>query len=194
MQKDPSPAHPKEGARLAFESSVAPYLKSLKAHCYRMCGSWFEAEDLLQESLVRAWRGLHTFRGDASLKTWLYSVTTRACLDLLEKRRERSLPFTLGLKSDGSTPPEGPDFEVPWIEPMPGEPDDEALGPEARLTRRESVALAFLALLQRVPPKQRAVLLLRDVLGSSAQECAALLETSVASVNSALQRARAALE
>lgn len=181
------------GDRAAFEAVIAPHLKGLKTHCYRMSGSWHDAEDLLQESLVRAWRGLASFRGSSSLRTWLYTVTTRACLDVLERRRVRTLPFALGPAADADEPPGAPSPETPWLEPLPGDPEDEAFGPEARLGRRESVAFAFLTLVQRLPPRQRAALLLRDVLGWTAADCAELLETSVASVNSALQRAREAV-
>lgn len=197
MPTDVDVAALQTGGQVAFTSAVAPHLRAIKAHCYRMSGSWHEAEDLLQDSLLRAWKGLATFRGDSSLRSWLYAVTTRTCLDQLEKRKVRTLPFALGPATDGQQPPGAPDLELPWLEPMPGEPEDEAAGPEARLGRKESVAFAFLTVVQRLPPRQRAVLLLRDVLGWPASECARALETSVASVNSALQRARetvAALE
>lgn len=176
------------GDRAAFEQLVAPFSRSLKAHCYRMSGSAHEAEDLLQESLVRAWRGLKGFEGRSSVRTWLYTVATRVCLDAGEKRRV--LPTELGA---AVTPGAAlaPDHEIPWLEPYPDawvEPEEHS--PEARYSRRQSVTLAFLTALQRLPPKQRAVLLLRDVLGWQATECADLLELSVAAVNSALQRAR----
>lgn len=178
------------GDRAAFELVVGPHLKGLKAHCYRMSGSWHEAEDLLQESLLRAWKGVSTFRGESSLKTWLYTVTTHACLEQLEKRRVRTLPFALGPATPAEVGPFAPDLDRPWLEPMPGDPEDDAFSPEARLSSKQSVAFAFLTLVQQLPPRQRAVLLLRDVLGFQASQCAELLETSVASVNSALQRAR----
>jgi len=190
MPSEVDPAALATSDQVAFTSLVGPHLRALKAHCYRMCGSWHEAEDRLQDSLVRAWKGRATYRGSASLRSWLYAVTTHTCLDQLEKRRERTLPFALGPATDGLLAPGAPDLELPWLEPMPGEPEDEALGPEARLGRKESVAFAFLTVVQRLPPRQRAVLLLRDVLGWPASDCAQTLDTSVASVNSALQRAR----
>ncbi len=182
------------GNRAAFEQLIAPMLKSLKAHCYRMAGSWHEAEDLVQDSLVRAWRGLPTFEGRSSMRTWLYTVTTRTCLDALERRRARTLPTALGpaaSPSDSVGPAGG---EIAWLEPFPGDPGDGSESPEASIDRRESVALAFLTVLQKLPPRQRAVLLLREVLGWQASEVAELLDTSVASVNSALQRARETLD
>ncbi len=188
MSLDPLVAAAQAQDRGAFDAVVAPHLRALKTHCYRMSGSWTDAEDLLQESLARAWKGLASYRGASSVKTWLYAVTTRVCLD---GRRARTLPMALGPHTPGHEPPGAPAEEIDWLEPMPGAPEDEPLGPEARLTVRQSVALAFLTVVQRLPPQQRAVLLLRDVLGFSAAECADLLETSVASVNSALQRARA---
>jgi RNA polymerase sigma-70 factor (ECF subfamily) len=181
------------GDQGAFQQLLAPHLRELRAHCYRMSGSLHEADDLLQESLLRAWRGLPGFEGRASLRTWLYQVATSACLSALAQRRHRQLPADLG-------PPAGPDarllpdLECPWLEPCPGDFADDAVSPEARYSARESVSLAFLSALQRLPPRQRAVLLLRDVLGWQATECAALLDQSVASVNSALQRARETLD
>jgi RNA polymerase sigma-70 factor (ECF subfamily) len=182
------------GDTSAFEQLVAPYRRELKAHCYRMSGSAHDAEDLLQETLVKAWRGLAGFQGRSSVRTWLYAVATSACLNAAEQRRARVLPSELGPPSAPGAP--GPtEAEVPWLEPYPDAwIEDEERSPEARYSRRQSVTLAFLAALQRLPPRQRAVLLLRDVLGWQASECAALLETSIAAVNSALQRARETLE
>lgn len=178
------------GDRAAFDALVAPYQRELKAHCYRMSGSAHDAEDLLQDTLLRAWRALGRFEGRSSLRTWLYRVATSACLDAADKQKARTLPPWLGPKAESH---EGlrPDHEVAWLEPLPDALLGEApVSPEARFSVRESVSLAFLAALQRLPPKQRAVLLLRDVLGWPAAECAELLETSVPGVNSALQRAR----
>jgi RNA polymerase sigma-70 factor (ECF subfamily) len=176
------------GDAAAFERLVAPHRRELRAHCYRMSGSLHDAEDLLQDTLVKAWKGLPTFQGRASVRTWLYTVATNACLDLGERRRV--MPTELGGPSRPGTEL-APSLETPWLEPCPAEwiePDDRS--PEARYSRRQSVTLAFLTALQRLPAKQRAVLLLRDVLGWQANECGELLDLSVAAVNSALQRAR----
>lgn len=174
-----------------FLSDVEPLRRELKAHCYRMSGSLTEAEDLVQETLIKAWKGLPAFEGRSSLKRWLYTVATRTCLDALESKKGRILQS--GPPHDPSLPPPPP-VEEAWLEPFPDAELPEAEpGPEARYTQRESVALAFLTALQLLPAKQRAVLLLRDVLGYPAAECAELLDLSVASVNSALQRARETL-
>jgi RNA polymerase sigma-70 factor, ECF subfamily len=180
----------RNGDEGAFRELVAPHRRELRAYCYRMAGSLDDADDLLQESLLRAWRGIASFEGRSSVRTWLYRVTWSACVDALESRSPRTLAVDLG-------PPADPDEPMPpprlggWIGPCsPTLYSEEAPSPEARYSAHESVALAFLAALQLLPPKQRATLLARDVLGWSAEECAAELETSVASVNSALQRAR----
>jgi RNA polymerase sigma-70 factor (ECF subfamily) len=181
------------GDEAAFARLVEPYRRELRAHCYRMSGSVHDADDLLQDSLLRAWRGLPRFERRSSLRTWLYRVTTTACLDALDKRGPRLLPEDLGPAKGPSDPFEPPRREALWLEPCPAALYAEAASPESLLAQRESVALAFLVALQHLPPKQRAVLLLRDVLGWQAAECADLLELSVASVNSALQRARETL-
>jgi RNA polymerase sigma-70 factor (ECF subfamily) len=165
----------------AFAKLIAPYRRELRAHCYRMAGSIHDADDLLQEGLLRAWRGLPGFEGRASLRTWLYKVVTHACLDRLATARARTLPIESEAGDD------------PFIEPCSPELYSGEPSPEARIAQRESVALAFLVALQRLTPKQRATLILRDVLGMAAAECAELLELSVAAVNSALQRAREVL-
>jgi RNA polymerase sigma-70 factor (ECF subfamily) len=185
------------GDRDAFETLAEPFRKELRLHCYRMLGSIHDAEDLVQETLLRAWRGLAEFEGRASLRSWLYRIATNACLNVLASRKsaQRMLPESLG--PPATTPPRVAAEDIPWLEPYP----DDALagipatplGPEARYEMREAVALAFVAAIQNLPPRQRAVLLLRDVLGSSAAEAAQLLEMSTASINSALQRARATL-
>jgi len=155
-----------------------------------MAGSIHDVDDLMQDAMLRAWRGLASFQQRSSLRTWLYKVTASACLDALDKKAVRQRPSDLG-------PPGGGDFamrqEPVWIEPCPDELVDVAPSPEARYTSHESVSLAFLALLQHLPPKQRVVVVLRDVLGWEAAECAELLDTSVASVTSALQRGRETL-
>ncbi len=181
------------GDRAAFERLVEPYRRELKAHCYRMSGSIHDAEDLLQESLLKAWRGLGGFEGRASVRTWLYKVTTSACLDAVDSRKSRALPVSFGPPTEPGTEM-SPRAEALWIEPGPEELlVDAARSPEARYSARESVALAFLAALQLLPAKQRAVLVLRDVLGWQANDCAELLQLTVPAVNSALQRARETL-
>ena len=177
----------------SFARAVEPYRRELKAHCYRLSGSVHDAEDLLQDALVRAWKGLPQFEGRSSFRVWLYKVATHTCLNALESKKARGLPIEqrpAGLVTD----PMVPEFEVPWLEPCP--PDLYAAfeqGPEARYERRESVALAFLAALQLLPARQRALLVLHEVMGWSADECASLLEMSPDAVHSALQRARSSL-
>jgi RNA polymerase sigma-70 factor (ECF subfamily) len=178
----------------AFRALVSPYGRELRAYCYRTAGSLDDADDLLQESLLRAWRSLSSFEGRSSFRTWLYRVTWSACIDGLHSRPMRKLTVDLG-------PPAEPDDSIlpprleGWIGPCPASVyDDDPSTPEARYSARESVALAFLAALQLLPPKQRATLLACDVLGWSARECADMLGSSVASVNSSLQRARETLE
>jgi RNA polymerase sigma-70 factor, ECF subfamily len=170
-----------------YEDLVEPYRRELHAHCYRMLGSLHEADDALQDTMLRAWRGLSGFQGRSSLRSWLYSIATNACLTLIERRSKRALPLDLGPAADPDTIPAAPLAESVWIEPYP----DAALGPDASYERREAIELAFIAALQALAPNQRAALILREVLGFSAKEAAELLETSVAAVNSALQRARA---
>jgi RNA polymerase sigma-70 factor, ECF subfamily len=164
------------------------------AHCYRMLGSVHEAEDLVQETYLNAWRGYAKFEGRASIRTWLYKIATNACLNALEGRDRRPLPTGLGAASDPEYAPVEA-AEVPWLEPVP----DAMLGldgadPATVVTSRESVRLALIAALQYLPPRQRAVLVLRDVLKWRAAEVADMLATTTAAVNSALQRARAQLE
>ncbi|MBS2028459.1 MAG: RNA polymerase subunit sigma-70 [Deltaproteobacteria bacterium] len=171
----------------AFRKLVEPFRRELTAHCYRMSGSLHDAEDLAQESLLRAWRGLGSFEGRASLRTWLYRVTTRVCLDSLDMKAPRLLPMDYEAANKPFAPPR---MEPVWLEPCPPELYADALSPDAAVSARESVALAFLAALQRLPARQRAVMILRDVVGYEASEVAELLEMSVAAANSALQRAR----
>ncbi|HTN24453.1 MAG TPA: sigma-70 family RNA polymerase sigma factor [Solirubrobacteraceae bacterium] len=186
----------REGDERAFERLVQPRHNELHAHCYRMTGSVHDAEDALQEALLRAWRGMRRFEGKSSLRSWLYRIATNTCLDTIGKRPKRVLPIDYGPGADPHDSPGAPLAASVWIEPYP----DGLLGgdlfasPEASYEQRESVELAFIAALQHLPAQQRAVLILRAVLGFSAREVADALETSVASVNSALQRARKAVD
>jgi RNA polymerase sigma-70 factor, ECF subfamily len=182
------------GDQEAFARLVEPYRSELHAHCYRMLGSLHDAEDALQEALLRAWRGLPRFEGRSSLRSWLYTIATNASLTAIERRPKRVLPIDYGPAADPHGDGLGlPPIESVWVEPYPDEGlglEDGYAAPEARYELRESVELAFVAALQNLPPNQRAALILREVLGFSAQEAADTLETSVQSVNSALQRAR----
>jgi RNA polymerase sigma-70 factor, ECF subfamily len=186
----------RSGSEEAYQRLVEPHRAELHAHCYRMLGSTQDAEDALQEALVRAWKGLPKFEGRSSLRSWLYRIATNTSLDAIERRPKRILPVDYGPPADDAVPGE-PLVESVWIEPYPDETlgiEDGYASPDARYERRESVELAFIAALQLLPANQRAVLILREVLGFSAQESAEALDTSVASVNSALQRARATVE
>jgi RNA polymerase sigma-70 factor (ECF subfamily) len=181
------------GDEAAYQRLVEPHRGELHAHCYRMLGSTHDAEDALQETLLRAWRGLPRFEGRSSLRSWLYRIATNTSLNAVQKRPRRVLPVDYGPAADPHDGPGEPMVESVWIEPYPDERiglEDGLAGPEARYEQREAVELAFVAALQHLPPNQRAVLILREVLGFSAQETADTLDTTTASVNSALQRAR----
>jgi RNA polymerase sigma-70 factor, ECF subfamily len=183
----------RRGDEGAFERLVEPHRRELHAHCYRMLGSLHDAEDALQDALLRAWRGLGSLKDGQSLRAWLYRIATNASLDALAKRPKRVLPIDYGPPSDPHDGPGQPLIESTWVEPYPDQGlglDDGYAAPEARYEQREAVELAFVAALQHLPPNQRAVLIMREVLGFSAQEASESLDTSVASVNSALQRAR----
>jgi RNA polymerase sigma-70 factor, ECF subfamily len=170
----------------AYGELVDPHRRSLHAHCYRMLGSLEDADDAMQDALLRAWRGIGRFQGRSSLRTWLYTIATNACLQLARRRPGRVLPRDYGPATAKSVPL----AETVWIEAYPEDAVATAPSPGAHYEERETLELAFVAVLQHLPPRQRAVLLLRDVLDFSARETATLLETSVPSVNSALQRAR----
>jgi RNA polymerase sigma-70 factor, ECF subfamily len=181
----------------AFRRIVEPYRGQLHAHCYRMLGSLHDAEDALQDTLLHAWRGLPRFEGRSSFRAWLYRIATNACLDALGRRPKRVLPIDHGPPRSPDLDPGEPLVESVWIEPYPDETlalEDGYAAPEARYEQREAVELAFVAALQHLPARQRAVLILREVLGFSAREVSESLDTTVASVNSALQRARSSIE
>ncbi|MGH3012224.1 MAG: RNA polymerase subunit sigma-70 [Gaiellaceae bacterium] len=175
------------GDEAAFASLTDRYRRELHVHCYRMLGSLEDSEDAVQETFLRAWRKRASFQGRATFRAWLYGIATRACLDALE-RRKRAV----------ARHPAQPLAEIPWLQPFPDRlldavaPSDDE--PEAELIRRETIELAFIAAIQLLPPRQRAILIARDVLGWSAAESAALLDVSVAAANSALQRARATMK
>lgn len=180
----------------AFGRLAETYRRELLAHCYRMLGSHADAEDALQEALLRAWRGLPRFEGRSSLRSWLYRIATNTCLRAIERRPKRVLPIDYGPAADPHDVLADAITDPIWLEPYPDtslELDGPA-GPEARYEQREGVELAFIAALQNLPARQRAVLILRDVLGFSARETATVLETSPVSVDSALQRAHKAVD
>ncbi len=184
----------RDGDEPAFRELTEPFRRELELHCYRILGSLQDAEDMLQETLVAAWRGLDDFEGRASLRTWLYRIATNRCLNLLRSNARRPAKEVPPMPEP---PPPTRRSEPLWLQPYPdilleGLPDS-APGPAARYETKEATALAFVAGLQRLPPLQRTALVLRDVLGFSAGEAAAILETTDASVKGALQRARAAL-
>jgi RNA polymerase sigma-70 factor (ECF subfamily) len=168
--------------------------RELTAYCYRMLGSPFEAEDAVQDTLLRAWRSIERFEGRSSLRSWLYRIATNVCLDMLSGKQRRARPMDLG----GARSPDGPIGEilpeVTWIEPIPDDPLLVEQDPAAVAQSRETIRLAFVAALQHLPPRQRATLILCEVLHWKASEVAELLDTSVAAINSALQRARATLD
>jgi RNA polymerase sigma-70 factor (ECF subfamily) len=185
------------GDESAFQHLIEPYRSELHAHCYRMLASVHDAEDALQGALLRAWRGLEGFEGRSSLRSWLYRIAANRCLDQIAKRPKRVVPIDYVSSADPHDGRGEPLVESVWVEPYP----DQELGvengyaaPEARYEQRESVEIAFIVAVQHLSAMQRAALVLREVLGFSAKEAAEVLDTTVASVNSALQRARAAVE
>nr|WP_281355747.1 sigma-70 family RNA polymerase sigma factor [Amycolatopsis acididurans] len=177
-----------------FLRQADPYRRELLAHCYRMLGSVHDAEDLVQETYLRAWKSYEKFEGRSSLRTWLYRIATRVCLTALETRGKRPLPTGLGQPGSQAGDELVEQTEVPWLEPMPDAMvGAESADPAAIVTSRESIRLALMAALQHLPPRQRAVLILRDVLQWRAAEVAKVLDTTTTAVNSILQRARAQL-
>ncbi|SON59453.1 ECF RNA polymerase sigma factor SigG [Mycobacterium simulans] len=176
-----------------FSSHAEPYRRELLAHCYRMTGSLHDAEDLVQETLLRAWKAYDRFEGKSSVRTWLHRIATNTCLSALEGRQRRPLPTGLGAPSSDPTGELVERAEVPWLEPLPDVADDPT-DPQTIVGSRESVRLAFVAALQHLSPRQRAVLLLRDVLQWKAAEVADAIGATTIAVNSLLQRARSQLE
>ncbi len=201
----PSPSPSVETARLEaalhgdsqqFGELTEPYRRELQVHCYRILGSLHEAEDMVQETLLKAWKRLAMYEKRASFRAWLYKIATNTCLDSLDRRRSRRLlPLDAMPASDPNTSILPPAAELTWLEPFPDEwlRDTNALNPEARYTDSESISLSFMTALQLLPPRQRAVLILRDVLDFSAHETAEVLEITISSANSALHRARKTL-
>jgi RNA polymerase sigma-70 factor (ECF subfamily) len=184
------------GDEAAFAELSERYRRELQVHCYRMLGSFEDAEDMAQETFLRAWRSRKSFQGRSSFRAWLYRIATNACLDALTHRSRRLLPPQVREAADPTVAPLAA-ADLPWLEPYPDRllegiapTSDE---PEAALVAKETIELAFLAAIQYLPPRQRAVVILRDVLGWSTNETVAVLEASVAAVNSALQRGRATL-
>jgi RNA polymerase sigma-70 factor (ECF subfamily) len=182
----------RRGDEAAFASLVGRHRRELQVHCYRMVGSFEDSEDLVQETFLRAWRKRESFQGRSTFRTWLYSIATNACLDAIARRPTRAA------HAETAAVGPGPPSEIPWLQPYPDQlleeipaGDDE---PDVAVVGRETIELAFLVAIQHLPPRQRAVLILRDVLDWSAKETASLLNASVASVNSALQRARRTLK
>jgi RNA polymerase sigma-70 factor (ECF subfamily) len=191
--RDRAPARP-PGAAHELEDALSLHRAELTAYAYRMLGSAFEAEDAIQETALRAWRAVDRFEGRASIRSWLYTIATNVCLDMLSGAQRRARPMDLAPARSADTPLPDALPETAWVLPVPDARVVPADGDPAEIAEsRESIRLAFVAALQHLPPRQRAVLILREVLRWKASEVAELLETSVASVNSALQRARATL-
>jgi RNA polymerase sigma-70 factor (ECF subfamily) len=197
----PAQIPPEEIRRIAsnpqsFGELTEPYRRELQIHCYRILGSLHEAEDMVQETFIKAWNHIAAYEGRASFRSWLYKIATNTCLDFLDtKRSRRLLPFQVSPASDPHVTIVPPTPELTWLEPFPDEwlADTAAINPEARYSQSESISISFLTALQVLPARQRAVLILRDVLDFSASETAEVLELTVSSVNSALNRARKTL-
>jgi RNA polymerase sigma-70 factor (ECF subfamily) len=186
------------GDENAYQLLIEPHRRELRAHCYRMLGSIHDADDAVQDALLRAWRGLPRFEGRSTTRSWLYKITTNACLNAIARQpKGRVLPLDFGEAADPHGGAGAPLVETVWVQPYPDERldlGDDLAAPDARYDRRESVELAFVAALQHLPANQRAVLIMREVLGFSAKEAADTLDTTVASINSALQRARKTID
>ncbi|CAN5253412.1 sigma-70 family RNA polymerase sigma factor [soil metagenome] len=177
-----------------FLADAQRYRRELLAHCYRMTGSLHDAEDLVQDTYLRAWKAYDKFEGKSSVRTWLHRIATNTCLTALEGRQRRPLPTGLGAPSSQPSDELVVRNEITWLEPLPDAPGEDPKDPSVIVSSRESVRLAFVAALQHLSPRQRAVLLMRDVLQWKAAEVAAALDTTTAAVNSLLQRARAQLD
>ena len=185
------------GDESAFAQLVESYRRELQVHCYRLLGSLEDAEDMVQETFLRAWRSRSSFEGRSTYRAWLYRIATNACLDLLKRRPPRVLPPQVGAAADPRVPPL-PTADLPWLQPYPDRLLEPVVAggaePEAALVEKETIELAFMVAIQHLPPRQRAVLILRDVLGWSAKETATVLHATVGAVNAALQRARSTLK
>src|SRR3954452_19561928 len=175
---------------IALEQELETHRRTLTGYCYRMTGSGSEAEDAVQETMVRAWRAADTLEARGALKSWLFKIANHVCLDMLQSSQRRAQPMDLGPAQDAAAPLGAPLVETAWVRPIA----DDVLDPAELAAGKETLRLAFVAALQHLPPRQRAVLILREVLRWQASEVAELLEPSVASVNSALQRARATID
>jgi RNA polymerase sigma-70 factor (ECF subfamily) len=187
------------GDEQAFRRLVDACRRQLLVHCYRMLGSLDDADDAVQETVLKAWRALAGFEGRSSVRAWLFRIATRVCLDALDHRSRRILPTEFAPPADPHAPPAPDEPDLPWLQPYPDTlldvPDSDPLAdPAAALVRQEHIELAFVAAVQYLPPRQRAVLLLREVLGFTAAETAAMLDATTTSVHSALQRARVTLQ
>jgi RNA polymerase sigma-70 factor, ECF subfamily len=199
IEQDAVVAAATAGDQAAFAALAERYQRELQVHCYRMLGSFQDAEDLVQETLLRAWRHRQQFQGRSSFRAWLYRIATNACLDTLAHRSRRVLPYQVAPPTDPrETTQPSPDYEVAWLQPYPDHLLDQVAPgqaePDAQVVAKETIELAFLAAIQLLPPRQRAALILRDVLDWSAKETASLLDASVPAVNSAVQRARATMK
>ena len=181
------------GDAAAFSALAERHRSELQVHAYRMLGSLEDAQDAVQDALLRAWRSRATYDGRSTFRAWLYRITTNACLRILERRPRRLVPYEVGRAAELGAPPLPP-ADLPWLQPYPDRLLDEGPEPGDAVVARETIELAFLAAIQHLPPRQRAVLILRDALDWSADETAAVLEMSVAAANSALQRARATMK
>jgi RNA polymerase sigma-70 factor (ECF subfamily) len=181
------------GDAAAFSALVERHRAELQVHAYRMLGSLEDAQDAVQDALLRAWRSRTTYDGRSTFRAWLYRITTNACLRILERRPRRLVPYDAGPPATLGARPQPP-ADLPWLQPYPDRLLDEGPEPEDVVVARETIELAFLAAIQHLPPRQRAVLILRDVLDWPADDTAAVLEMSVAAANSALQRARATMQ